>query len=360
LLRPAGAAFVGLALLSAIAWFVARPVDPPRPPAPPKTASAMPAPVVLAKPPTQLPTATKPASGEPASPAPTFDVVRVGPTGDAVIAGRSAPGANIDVTANGRSIGHTTADGDGQWVLLPVDPIKPGGEELAVTAVTPAGTQTKGAAPVLVLVPEPPKLADGTAPSPAGASSAMAILMPPNAAPRFLKGPPPGEVRLGLDVVDYDQSGVIRFSGTAPPGVTVRVYIDNVAGGDAVADPTGHWSMTPASAVAVGAHQLRLDQISPLGRVAARVELPFQRASADAVAANDVPGSRIVVQPSQSLWRIARSAYGRGTDYLTIYQANRDQIRNPDLIYPGQVFALPVSAPAGASPNIPDSSSKSR
>jgi hypothetical protein len=292
--------------------------------------------------------------------APTFDVVRVGPSGDAVIAGRSAPGANIEVTANGQSIGRTVADPQGQWVLLPTDPVRPGGEELAVIAIAPGGQQTKGAAPVLLLVPEPPKTADANAPPPAGSAPAMAILLPPDAAPRFLKGAPPGEVRLGLDVVDYDQRGTIRFSGTAPPGVTVRIYIDNVPGGDAVADPTGHWSMTPESAVAAGAHRLRLDQISPLGRVAARVELPFQRASADAVAAADVPGGRIVVQPSQSLWRIARSTYGRGTDYLTIYQANRDQIRNPDLIYPGQVFALPASAPAASSPNIPDSSSKSR
>jgi hypothetical protein len=154
------------------------------------------------------------------------------------------------VTANGQSIGRTVADPQGQWVLLPTDPVRPGGEELAVIAIAPGGQQTKGAAPVLLLVPEPPKTADANAPPPAGSAPAMAILLPPDAAPRFLKGAPPGEVRLGLDVVDYDQRGTIRFSGTAPPGVTVRIYIDNVPGGDAVADPTGHWSMTPESAVA--------------------------------------------------------------------------------------------------------------
>ena len=48
-----------------------------------------------------------------------------------------------------------------------------------------------------------------------------------------------------------------------------------------------------------------------------------------------------MVQPGHNLWRIARGAYGRGTRYTVIYQANREQIRDPARIYPGQVFQLP-------------------
>jgi len=47
------------------------------------------------------------------------------------------------------------------------------------------------------------------------------------------------------------------------------------------------------------------------------------------------------VQPGNSLWRIARRVYGRGTRYTVIYEANRKSIRDPDLIYPGQVFIVP-------------------
>ena len=47
------------------------------------------------------------------------------------------------------------------------------------------------------------------------------------------------------------------------------------------------------------------------------------------------------VQPGNSLWRLARRSYGEGLRYTDIYEANKDQIRNPDLIYPGQVFVLP-------------------
>ncbi len=50
---------------------------------------------------------------------------------------------------------------------------------------------------------------------------------------------------------------------------------------------------------------------------------------------------KVVIQPGDNLWNIARAIYGRGIRYTVIYEANRDQIRDPDLIYPGQVFTTP-------------------
>ncbi|WP_231573572.1 LysM peptidoglycan-binding domain-containing protein [Thermopetrobacter sp. TC1] len=50
---------------------------------------------------------------------------------------------------------------------------------------------------------------------------------------------------------------------------------------------------------------------------------------------------KVVIQPGDNLWNIARAIYGRGIRYTVIYEANKDQIRDPDLIYPGQVFTTP-------------------
>lgn len=49
----------------------------------------------------------------------------------------------------------------------------------------------------------------------------------------------------------------------------------------------------------------------------------------------------ITVQPGFTLWQIARERFGDGVLYVKVYDANRDQIRDPDLIYPGQVFTIP-------------------
>jgi nucleoid-associated protein YgaU len=140
--------------------------------------------------------------------------------------------------------------------------------------------------------------------------------------------------------VDYDDKGVIRFTGGAGTAATVRVYVDNIAAGDAEADRSGRWKLVPSIDVAAGMHSLRVDALGEGGRVIGRIELPFQRSvvSASEIAAS---GGRVVVQPGQNLWRLARAAYGRGVQYTVIYLANRDQIQDPRRIYPGQTFAVP-------------------
>ena len=50
---------------------------------------------------------------------------------------------------------------------------------------------------------------------------------------------------------------------------------------------------------------------------------------------------RAIIRRGDNLWTIARRVYGAGIRYTTIYEANTEQIRDPNRIYPGQVFDLP-------------------
>ncbi len=297
---------------------------------------------------------------------PSFDVVRVAPDGAAVIAGRAAPGADVTVHDGTETLGRARADDRGEWVLTPDRKLAPGARELTLseqlpaTADKPPGQVVPGDAPVVLALPDRQASASVT--------PALAVLTPEQGAPRVLQGPTdktkPGG-HLGMDVVDYDQHGDIRFSGGAPPGAPVRVYVDNHPAGDARADAAGRWTLVPATgesgyghAIAPGLHQLRVDQLNAQGRVVGRVELPFQRVE---LAAAEVGPGHIVVQPGQNLWRIARATYGRGIHYVVIYRANLDQIRDPARIYPGQTFALPSTAGAdGATGIVPTPSSSSR
>jgi nucleoid-associated protein YgaU len=43
------------------------------------------------------------------------------------------------------------------------------------------------------------------------------------------------------------------------------------------------------------------------------------------------------------LWGIADRLMGDGYMYVQVFEANKDKIRDPDLIYPGQVFTLPAT-----------------
>lgn len=50
----------------------------------------------------------------------------------------------------------------------------------------------------------------------------------------------------------------------------------------------------------------------------------------------------VIIRRGDNLWRLSRRVFGQGIRYTSIYDANRDQIRDPALIFPGQVFELPT------------------
>jgi nucleoid-associated protein YgaU len=354
---------------------------------------AAPAPPDLAAPSTEAarsdPNAATPAA---AMIPPRFDVVRVGARGSAVVAGRAAPGAEVILFAdNGRELGRARADRRGEFVILPADALPPGPMELSLRArlgdqelagpdtvvlvvpdtaaqiaeaprpaapAAPAQAPAQAPAGAQQAQPAPPAAADppaqAKAPAPTGP---LAVLIPGRAeaaGPRLLQVPEPAPAagaasRLGIDSVEYDQGGAMRFAGAAPPGARLRLYVDDQHIGEAVADALGRWAFQPENQPSVGRHRLRVDQLSPAdGRVLARAEVPFQR---EELSAEAFAQQRIVVQPGNNLWRIARATYGRGIRFTVIYQANKDQIADPNKIYPGQVFTLPVAQPAPAASN---------
>ena len=91
-------------------------------------------------------------------------------------------------------------------------------------------------------------------------------------------------------------------------------------------------------------HHAVVGQVDEQGVVSARLETPIQQA------AFTMPSSAeplVVIQPGNNLWVIARHVYGRGVLYTQIFEANRDQIGDPDLIYPGQIFVLPDAGQTG-------------
>ncbi|GAC1484753.1 MAG: hypothetical protein NVS2B11_10470 [Acetobacteraceae bacterium] len=285
--------------------------------------------------PAEAPAPRPPTPAAPVAPRvePGFDVVRVGPDGGVVIAGRAEPGADVVVRDGERTVGAARADRNGEFVIVPDGKLPPGGRELTLSARLGEGPEQAAGASVVLVVPPP-------ASTPAAGPAPVALLVPNAGAPRLLNAP---EHRggLSLDTVDYDDKGDIRFAGSAAPTMGLRVYVDNTAVGETKTDARGQWELTPAQPVSPGLHRLRVDQLGAGGRVLSRVELPFQRVMQSV----DVAPGRVIVQPGQNLWRIARRAYGTGTRYTVIYLANREQIRDPRLIYPGQTFATPGATP---------------
>lgn len=261
---------------------------------------------------------------------PTFDIVRVERDGSAVIAGRALPGAKVAVLANGQVIATVTADPNGEWVAVPDQPLAPGEYQITLRATNPDGGVKPSVQSVAVSVP-----AQSDKP-------ALVVLSEPGKASRVLQGPgvPSDAGNLVLESVDYDEKGNLIISGKADPNSSVRVYVDGKSIGGTVADADGHWEHRPTTVIAPGQYMMRIDQLNTEGKVVARIELPFERGDPSTVLAALKQG-KVVIQPGNNLWNIARKLYGSGFSYTIIYEANKDQIRDPDLIYPGQVFETP-------------------
>jgi nucleoid-associated protein YgaU len=181
-------------------------------------------------------------------------------------------------------------------------------------AAAPPETETASAAPIVAQT----------------GLSGVALLQPPE-----LQIPD----TVTLDAISYSEEGKVRLSGRGHPGWRARVYANGEAVAEAPIGADGSWNAEIDTGMAPGRYVLRVDEIDSEGRVASRVESPFQREYLTDLAGID---SKYVVQPGNSLWRIARRTYGRGIEYTVIYEANRDRIRDPDLIYPGQIFDVPA------------------
>jgi nucleoid-associated protein YgaU len=277
---------------------------------------------------------------------PSFDVVKVGPTGTAVVAGRAEPGSKVTVRDGDKVIGQVTADRRGEWVLVPDQPLGPGDRLLSLESSGPKGGPTVKSEETVALSISPPKGGgkEETALAvvlPRNGNGAARVLQRPDGSLPSSQGAPSADkpLALSMDALDYDDRGRIVLSGRATPGASVQIYAGNQPLATATADAAGDWSATSSRAVGPGRVELRLDQMGKDAHVVQRIVVPLAQADAAQLA----PGQSYTVQPGNNLWQISRRAYGIGTRYLIIYSANLGQIRDPERIYPGQVFRVPKS-----------------
>jgi nucleoid-associated protein YgaU len=194
---------------------------------------------------------------------PVFDIARIERTGDAVIAGRAAPGAIVELLRNGERHDQAVADQSGQFVIVPPR-LPPGEYELTLRSRGPDGKQATS-----------------------------------------------------------KQSVVVAVEGVESSSSKVRSHAGEL-------QTVGSSQAQPLS--------------RPALQIAKRQDVPVsQQPHATAATAVRKIGTTVVSR-GDSLWRISRVTYGAGLRYAVVYKANRDQIRDPNLIYPGQILVLPMKA----------------
>ncbi|MFV2001670.1 MAG: LysM peptidoglycan-binding domain-containing protein [Paracoccaceae bacterium] len=167
------------------------------------------------------------------------------------------------------------------------------------------------------------------------------VLQPGGASPEVLD-------TIALDSISYDPAGDVVLAGRGTGSGFVRVYLNNTPIKTLRIQEDGRWR-APLPEVDTGVYTLRIDEVSDDGTVLSRVETPFKREEPSLLAgitAGEAPEqgirlTQVTVQRGNTLWGIASKTYGKGILYVRVFEANHDRIRDPDLIYPGQVFTIP-------------------
>ncbi len=197
------------------------------------------------------------------------------------------------------------------------------------TPATPSATHSETSAPEQPAKPAP-----------------VAILKSTVLGVELLNTPSPEAMtNVAIDTISYSDVGEVQLAGRAQSVATsVRVYLDNDSVVNLPVDEQGRWRGELPD-VDEGLYTLRVDEVSAAGKVTSRVETPFKREATEvliaAAAGQNGPLKAITVQKGATLWAIARERYGDGQLYVRVFEANNGAIRDPDLIYPGQVFDLP-------------------
>jgi nucleoid-associated protein YgaU len=196
-------------------------------------------------------------------PVPVFDIARIEPTGDAVIAGTAAPGAIVELLRNGERHDQAVADQSGNFVMVPPR-LPPGTYELTLRSRLPDGS--------------------------VGVSK---------------------------------QSVAVALNETESSTSALRSRAEAPANG-----PQPAAANQPRQEVAVSQPE-------------ATATIPPPRGGSSSAAAEPKTATAVVSR-GDTLWRISRITYGDGTRYALVYRANRNRIRDPNRIYPGQTFVLPM------------------
>lgn len=330
--------------------------------------------------------------------APYLDTFRVEPDGTSVLAGRAEPMMDVAFLVNGEIIATVPADASGSFVVFltfapsaqprilslvgnpngvavlanetyVISPVV--GPQVSVADVDPAPADTTSLRELIepdsvtVQTNDSELLSDADAiiaPIITAETDVILERAPVPTAPSILATSNDGVkvVQAGgdtspdvlsnvaLDSITYDPSGDVLLAGRALGAGSVQIYIDNQAITTSRIAVDGGWR-SDLPDVDTGVYTLRVDELDDAGIVVSRIETPFKReepevvvaAMAEQTQATDFQIAVATVQPGTTLWAIAQERFGDGIMYVKVFEANRDRIRDPNLIYPGQVFRVP-------------------
>ena len=340
-------------------------------------------------------TSLQPPNATPAAPL-TIDLARVKPDGAAVFAGTAAPNAKIRIFEGDILLGETVANANGEWVIVLEKSLAAGQHLISVAMERSDGTtemadrslaveiyqdteikplvallpETETEVPVLIQSPDDVDtakpaaaaseaiVADAAKPAAAASEAIVADDAKPAAAamPEITRAAPAKPqaksqivasqiatsqiAALAPSAIVWRDASSILISGTSRGGIRVTVNDAKGQFGEALVLADGAWQVAGSLDMDIAVSQLRFLLFDDVNQIIARYDLPVK---ARDLAKGQDGSPLVVVNKGDMLWRIAYQQMGKGVRYVDIVRRNKQDIINPDLIYPKQIFAVPQS-----------------
>ncbi|MGB2035869.1 MAG: Ig-like domain-containing protein [Candidatus Puniceispirillaceae bacterium] len=274
-------------------------------------------------------------------PALSIEIARVKPDGAAVVAGSAPPGATVSVFEDKILLGKTTADANGEWVVVLEKRLGPGQHLISVAAEREDGSSIMAETSIAIEI-----YADQS-------TKPLVALLPENQTemPVLLQSPDDETekstadsaatstvAQIGPRSLVWQDETKLSIGGQSRGGVRVTVSANGTFFGDALVLADGGWQVTGQVDNSRNTHRLEFVLVDNAGQAVARYLLPVRARDLQ----KGLDGSQlVVVNKGDALWRIAYRSFGKGVRYIDIVRKNTGDIDNPNLIYPNQIFALP-------------------
>ena len=327
-------------------------------------------------------TSLQPPNATPAAPL-TIDLARVKPDGAAVFAGTAAPNAKIRIFEGDILLGETITNANGEWVIVLEKSLAAGQHLISVAMERSDGTtemadrslaveiyQDTETKPLVALLPETatevpvliqsPDDVDKAKPAATASGSIVADAAKADAATLETAEPAPAKPQannqiaasqiaaLAPSAIVWRDASRVLISGTSRGGVRVAVNDAKGQFGEALVLVDGAWQVAGSLDMDIAVNQLRFALFDDANQIIARYDLPVK---ARDLAKGQDGSPLVVVNKGDMLWRIAYHQLGEGVKYVDIVRRNQQDIADPDLIYPKQIFAVPQSSATASDKN---------
>jgi len=254
--------------------------------------------------------------------APSFDIVRIEKDGMVVVAGRWIPHQNISVAIDGKIVATERTDSRGEFVYAPKKPFAPGNYTLSLIGTNPV---VKSADRVFLYISE------------RGYKNSVSLLMTSDGSTLLQSPTVLGADDLVVSKIDYLDTGRIVVTGDALPRLRVSLSLNGKYIGFARVSDHKHFGIgADVGELKSGSeYSLVVRLHDGDGRTVATVTHNFIMPE---MTGDD--DTFYTVRRGDCLWIIARNFLRRGILFSMI--AERNNIENPDLIYPQQLLQIPV------------------